>query len=145
MSTQSPIAVRESQWFSRKWKFQLLQTCLREFIQFLCECIVDALKRNLPSMRRHLVEKFCFVLHLLCLDTASWKQRKHVLASGKGLLLIKILTSPSISHLPWGGAPSLSSVIPCTTSCWPWNQLEKKKLPIIELSTIPYTRKCDSC
>ena len=43
---------------SRKWKSHFLQSCPKEYIRFLCECIVNLLKGNLQAIKRHHVVKF---------------------------------------------------------------------------------------
>ena len=42
---------------SRKCKSHFLQSCPKEFIRFLCECIVNLLTGNLQAMKRHHVVK----------------------------------------------------------------------------------------
>ena len=36
----------------------LLQSCPKEFIRFLCDCIINLLKGNLQSMKKHHVKQF---------------------------------------------------------------------------------------
>ena len=43
---------------SRKCKSHFLQSCPKEFIRFLCECIVNMLKGNLQNLKRHHVVRF---------------------------------------------------------------------------------------
>ena len=42
----------------RKCKSHFFQSCPKEFIRFLCECIVNLLKGNLQTIKRHHVVKF---------------------------------------------------------------------------------------
>ena len=58
MNIQNFSTLRLFQWFSRKCKSLSLQSCPKEFIRFLCEGIVNLLKRNLESIKRHHVAKF---------------------------------------------------------------------------------------
>ena len=85
--------------FSRKCKSHFLQSCPKEFIRFLCECIVNLLKGNLQTIKRHQVVKFQDEVWLLLLKRTIWKQRGNVLSSEKGLQLIAVITPPAINHL----------------------------------------------
>ena len=84
---------------SHKWKSHFLQSCPKEFIRFLCECIVNLLKGNLQAIKRHHVVKFQDEVLLLSLKRTTWKQRRNVLSSEKGLQLIAVITPPVINHL----------------------------------------------
>ena len=70
-----------------------------EFIRLLCEGMVNLLKGNLQRIKRHHVTKFQNEVRLLSLKRIAWKQRRHVLASEKGLQLIKVITPHVINHL----------------------------------------------
>ena len=74
---------------SHNWKSFFLQSCAKEFIKFLCECIVNLLKGNLQSIKRHHVTKFQNESRMLSLKRITWKQRRYVLASEKELQLSK--------------------------------------------------------
>ena len=69
------------------------------FIRFLCECIVNLLEGNLQAIKRHHVVKFQDEFWLLSLKRKTWKQRRNVLSSEKGLQLIAVITPPVINHL----------------------------------------------
>ena len=71
----------------------------KEFIHFLCECIVNLLKGNLQAIKRHNVVKFQDEVWLLSLKRTTWKQKRNILWSEKGLQLIAVITSPVINHL----------------------------------------------
>ena len=92
------------QLFIRKCKSHFLQTFPKDFIRFLCQCIVILLKGNLQSTRRHHVAKFHSEIRLVSLSWTTWKQRNEVLASEKGLQLIKGITPLVINRLSWCGA-----------------------------------------
>ena len=81
-----------------------LQPCSKEFIHFLCESIVNLLKGNLQSIKRHRVVKFQDDVWLLLLKRTTWKQRRNVLWSQKGVHIISVLKPPVINHLSWYGA-----------------------------------------
>ena len=59
----------------------------KKFIRFLCECIVNLLKGNLQTIKGHHVVKFQDKVCLLSLKRTTWKQRRNVLSSEKGLQL----------------------------------------------------------
>ena len=56
--TQNLSTLQVFQSLSRKCKSHFLQSCPKEFIRFLCECIVNLLKGNLQAIKRHHVVKF---------------------------------------------------------------------------------------
>ena len=99
MNTQNLSTLQVVQSLSRKCKSNILQSCPKEFIRFLCECIVNLLKGNLQSIKRHHVVKFQDEVWLLLLKITTWKQRSNVLLSEKGLQLIAVITPPVINHL----------------------------------------------
>ena len=84
---------------SHKCKSHFLQSCPKEFIRFLCECIVNLLKGNLQAIKKHHVLKFQDEVRLLSLKRTTWKQRRNVLTSEKGLQLMAVITAPVINHL----------------------------------------------
>ena len=97
MDTQNLSTLQVFQSSSHKCKNLFLQSCPKEFIQFLCECIISLPKRNLRSMKRQHVAKFQSEVRLLSLKPTTWNQRRDILASEKGLQLIKILLLPSLT------------------------------------------------
>ena len=97
MNTRIISTLHVFQSFSRKCKNHFLQSCPKEFIRFLCECIVNLLKGNLQAIKRHHVVKFQDKVRLLLLKRRTWKQRRNVLSSEKGLQLIAVITP---LHLP---------------------------------------------
>ena len=66
---------------------------------FFCECIIILLKGNSQSIKRHHVTKFYSKMRVLSQKRTTWKQRRDILASDKGLQLIKVITFPVINHL----------------------------------------------
>ena len=91
------------QWFSHKCQNLFLQFCPKEFIKFLCECIINLLKGNERSIKRHHVVKSQSEVRLLSLKRTKWKQRRDILASERELHFIKVITPPVINHLSWYG------------------------------------------
>ena len=75
-----------------------LQSCPKEFIRFLWEGIINLLKGNLQSFLRHRVAIFESEVSLVSLKHTTWKQR-NILASERGLQLIKVIAPPVINHL----------------------------------------------
>ena len=67
MNTQNLSTLQVFQSLSRKCKSRFLQSCPKEFIRFLCECIVNLLKGNLQTIKRHHVVKFQDEVWLLSL------------------------------------------------------------------------------
>ena len=90
----------------------LPQSCPKEFIRFLCECMINLLKGNLQSIKRHHVGKIQDEVWLLSLKRTTWKQRRNVMSSEKRLHLIAVITLPVINHLSWYGA-----VCSCPSFC----------------------------
>ena len=99
MNTQNFFTLQVFQLLSGKCKSHFLQSCLKEFIRFLCECLVNLLKGNLQAIKRHHVVKFQDEVWLLLLKRTTWKQKRNVLSSEKRLQLIAVITPPVINHL----------------------------------------------
>ena len=104
MVTQNLSTLQVFQSFSHKCKRLLLQSWPKEFIRLLCECIINLLKGNLRSKKRHHVANFQSKVRVLSLKRTTWKRRRDNLASDKSLQLIKVATPPVINHLFWYGA-----------------------------------------
>ena len=99
MNTQNLSTLQVFQLLSRKCKSHSLQSCPKEFIRFLCECIVNLLEGNLQTIKRHHVVKFQDKVWLLLLKRTTRKQKRNVLLSEKGLQLIAVITPPVFKHL----------------------------------------------
>ena len=80
-------------------KNHFLRSCPKNFIRFLSECIINLLKGNLQSIERHHLAKFQSEVRLLSLKRTTRKQTRDILASERGLQLIKVVTPPVINHL----------------------------------------------
>ena len=78
-----------------------LESWPTEFVQFLFGCIVKILQGDLQGVERHHVTKFQNEVRLFSKERVTSKQRRDVLASEKGLQLIKVITPPLINHLLW--------------------------------------------
>ena len=101
MNTQILSTLQVFQCFSQKCIHLFLRSCPKEFIRFICKCIINLLKGDLQSIKRHHVARFESEVRLLSLKRTTWKQRKDILASEKGLQLIKLITPPVIERLSW--------------------------------------------
>ena len=78
MNTQNLSTLQVFQLLSRKCKSHFLQSCPKELIRFLCECIVNQIKGNLQTIKKHQVVKFQAEVWLLSLKRTTWKQRRNV-------------------------------------------------------------------
>ena len=58
MNTQNLPTLQVFQLLFCKCKSHFLQSCPKEFIRSLCECIVNLLKGNLQAIKSHHVVKF---------------------------------------------------------------------------------------
>ena len=99
MNTQNLSTLQVFEFLSCKYKILFFQFCPKEFIRFLCDCIVYLLKGNFQAIKRHHVVKFQDELWLLLLKRTTRKQRRNVLLSEKGLQLIAVITLPLNNHL----------------------------------------------
>ena len=99
MNTQNLSTLQVFQLLSRKGKSHFLQCCPKEFMRFLCECIVNLPKGNVQAIQRHHVVNFQDEVWLLLLKRTTWKQRRNFPSSEKGLQLIAVITPPVINHL----------------------------------------------
>ena len=111
MNAQYFSTLQVLQPFSHKCENIFLQSCPKEFIRFLCENIINLLKRNQQSIKSHHVAKFPSKVRLLFLKRRTWKQRRDILASEKGLQLNKVKTPLVFNHLSRYGAV-------CPRSCF---------------------------
>ena len=56
-------------------------------------------QKNRQSIKRHHLEKFQTEVRLLSLKRTTWKKRRDILASERGLQLLKVIIPPVIKHL----------------------------------------------
>ena len=99
MKTQILSTLQIVQLLDRKRKSHFLRFSSKEFIRFLCKCIVNLLKGNLPALKRHHAVNFQDEVWLLLLKRTICKKRINVLLSEKGLQLIALTTPPVIYPL----------------------------------------------
>ena len=99
MTIQNLSILQAFQHFSPKCKIQFLQNSPKEFIRFLSECIVNLLHGNLQDLKKEQVTKYRKQIHALSLVRTTWKERRRILSTKKGLLLIKTISPFVISHL----------------------------------------------
>ena len=103
-SKQNLSTLQVFQSFSHNCKTLFIQSCPKTFIQFLCKCIINQLQGNLEGKKGQHVAKFQSEIRLSSLKRTTWKQRRDILASEKGLQLITVFTPPVTNHLSWYGA-----------------------------------------
>ena len=98
MNTQFLFNLQVFQSFSHKCKSLFLQSCPKEFMRFLCEYIINLLKENLQSIKRHHLAKFQNKVRLLFLKRTTWKQRRRLWRPKEAYSSLKLLllTSSSI-------------------------------------------------
>ena len=60
-------------------------------------------QRKPAKHKKHHVVKFFSEVRLLSLKRTTWKQRREILASERGLQLIKVITPPVTNHVSWYG------------------------------------------
>ena len=84
MNTQNLSTLQEFQSLSRKCKNHFLQSCPKEFIRFLCECIVNLLKGNLQAQKRYQVVKFQNEVWLLSLKRTIESRKETFCRQKKG-------------------------------------------------------------
>ena len=91
--------------FSHKWKNLFLQSCPKEFIRFLCDCMINPLYGDLQSVNRHHASKFRYEVWLLSLSKIfhfeAMKRRPDIWETSQ---LKKVLTPPITNHLSWFAA-----------------------------------------
>ena len=80
-------------------KIQFLRTCPKQFIRFLSVCIVHLLQGNLSKAKRSHVLNYGDEVHELSWKRTTWKQRRSLLSSRDGLLLIKSISAFFVNHL----------------------------------------------
>ena len=104
MNTQNLTTLQVFQSFSHKWEKLFLQSYPKKFLRFLSECNINLLRGSLQSIKRHHVAEIQSEVRLLSLRRTTWKQKRDILASERGLQLIKVMTPPVINLLFWYGA-----------------------------------------
>ena len=75
------------------------KTCPKEIIGFHSWCIVNLLQGNLSEVNRSHVLNYRGEIHELSLKITTWKQRRSLLSSKQGLLLIKTISPFVINHV----------------------------------------------
>ena len=104
MNTQNLSTLQVFQPLPHKCNSQFFQCCPKYFVRFLCGRIMNLLKGNLQSVKRHQMALFQNEIWLLSPKRIIKKQTRDVLASEKELQPIKVITHLVISHLSGYGA-----------------------------------------
>ena len=91
MNTQNFSTFHVFQLLSRKNKTHFLYSCPKKFIRFLCEYIVNLLKRKLKAMKRH---------HVVKLQDEIWilLPKKNSLEANKKRSFVKERIANNSSH-----------------------------------------------
>ena len=97
MNTQRLSTLQVFHSYSHKSKNLFLQSCPKEFTRFLCECIINLLKGNLQSIKRHHVAKFQNEVRLLSLKRTSWRERRTFWRPKEGYSSLKLLLFPLLT------------------------------------------------
>ena len=84
-------------YFPTNANFFFLQSCSKEFIRFLRECIAYLLKRNLQSKKRYHLAKNQNGVRFFFVKKVTWKQKRDVLASEISYNSQKSLLFPSLT------------------------------------------------
>ena len=106
MRTQNLPTLQVFQLLSRKCRNHFLQSCPKDFIRFLCDCIVNLLKGKMQAITKHHVVKFQDEVRLLMLERTFWKQRRNALSLKRGLQRIAVIAPPVINHFSCYGTVS---------------------------------------
>ena len=130
MNTLNLSTLQASQHFFFACKIQLLKTCPEDFIQFFSKCIVNLLLGNLSEVKRSHVLKYRDKNDELSLKRTTWKQRRSLLSSQKGLLLKTKLPLVN-NHLSWDGSVCSSSLF-CLQQQQPPNHCHKTRTTQIQ-------------
>ena len=85
------------QTFTPTFKKLFIQNCPKEFIRFLCECIVNIIHGKLLIPKSKL-QQYRRQLRKLSQKTPSYRERRTVLCSKKGLSLIKVISAAIIDR-----------------------------------------------
>ena len=100
MNTQNLSTLQVFQSFCHKGKSLFIQLGPKEFVGFLCKCIINLLKLKLQSIKRHPVEIFQSVVRIFFQKRKTWKQRRYILASDKGIEPNKVISPLSLAICP---------------------------------------------
>ncbi len=92
--------------FATDFQKQFILHSPSSFIYFLSECVHNLVQGNVDSVRKSQVEKLEPQIVKLCRKKTSLRQRRLILASRKGLVLIKILAGPVLEKFGYGAVCS---------------------------------------
>ena len=98
MNTLNLSTLQAFQLFSLAYKIQFLETCPQKFIRFLSVCIVNLLQGDFPDVERGHVLTYRDKIQGLALKRTTWRQRRSLLSSQKGFLLIRTISPSSLNN-----------------------------------------------
>ena len=84
--------------FSSNFQKVFLENCPKEFIRFLCECIVNLVDGHL-DIKKNQVVKYQHMVKRLGQRTVTLKERRKILSSNKGIRLLTLLFEPILKRL----------------------------------------------
>lgn len=93
---QNVCILEAFQTFTPTFKKIFLHHCPKEFIRFLCECVINILHGNLIIPKSKL-QPYKRQLRKISQKTPSYRERRTVWCSKKGLSLIRVLSIPVIN------------------------------------------------
>ena len=97
MNTQNLSTLQKFQSSSHQCKSLFLQSCPEEFIQFLCECVIELLKGNLQSIKRHHVQIFKARFEYCLQDVQLGSKEETFWRPMKAYSSLKLLLFPSLT------------------------------------------------
>ena len=129
--------------FSHKSKTLFFNSCLNEFIRFLCKCTKTLLKGTLQSIKRHhVVARFQKRCLTVVYKMYSLEAKKGLAGVRKIVTPLKIFTLPVINDLSWYGAVCPRSCF-CVQPNLITQSVTKNELPKYQFSQNP-TYRSDS-
>ena len=82
---------------NKKFQPAFLLHCPKEFIRFLCECIVNLIKGNLPGLGRNQFTRFQEQLRKLTSKSTTLSSRRLILGSKAGIKILSYIYQPCMN------------------------------------------------
>ena len=140
MNTQKNSNVQEFHSFSQKCRNRFLWACLKKFIWFLCECIINLLNGNLQFFKGRHAAKFDFrsAFRLLSPKRTNRKERTDLLASKKITALKKFYFSQNSFLLTRSSC--FSFLLLHTKKVWKPSQFQSRNFQSVNLNKTRRTK-----
>ena len=94
MNTQNLSTLQVFQSLCRKCKSHFIRSCPKEFIRFLCECIVNLLKKKFARHKKKSRGKVLRRSFVTIVKKTTWKQRRNILSSENDCNYLTVITPP---------------------------------------------------